>query len=59
MEHTKIMDKSGGAFYRKLYRTGDDIGVMRSGKYLVLGVNSPIDGTNVLGLDVRLAKVDA
>ena len=49
----------GGAFYRKLYRSGDDIGVMRSGKYLVLGVNSPIDGINVLGLDMRLAKVDA
>ena len=49
----------GGAFYRKLYRSGDDIGVMRSGKYLVLGVNSPIDGTNVLGLDLRLVKLDA
>lgn len=49
----------GGAFYRKLYRSGDDIGEMRSGKYLVLGVNSPVDGTNVLGLDLRVVKLDA
>ena len=48
----------GGAFYRKLYRSGDDIGVMRSGRYVVLGVNSPVDRTSVLGVDVRLVKLD-
>jgi opacity protein-like surface antigen len=48
-----------GAFYRKLYRTGDDIGVMRPGRYIVLGMNSPVDGTRVLGVDVRFVKLDA
>lgn len=49
----------GGAFYRKLYRSGDDLGVVRSGRYLVLGVNSPVDGASVLGVDARLVKLDA
>jgi len=49
----------GGAFYRKLYRSGDDFARTRPGKYIVFGVNSPVDGNRVLGIDARLVKVDA
>ena len=49
----------GGAFYRKLYRSGGDLGRTRPGKYIVFGMNSPVDGNKVLGIDARLVKIDA
>ena len=49
----------GGAFYRKLYRTGSDLSVTRPAGYFVFGANTPIDHNNVLGLDFRFIQVDA
>lgn len=49
----------GGTFYRKLYRSGDDIGRNTGAGYVVLGVNSPAQRNGVLGLDFRYIQVDA
>jgi hypothetical protein len=48
----------GGAFFRKLYRTGADVARVKGGGYLVLGANAPINSHRVLGVDVRFARVD-
>jgi len=47
-----------GGFYRKLYRSGHDIGRMKPGAYFVFGANSPIDAHHVIGLDARFARVN-
>jgi hypothetical protein len=48
----------GGAYYRKLYRTGDDTGTFEPGFYILLGANTPIYKAGVLGFDLRLNWVD-
>lgn len=49
----------GGAYYRKFYRTGEDTGQFEPGGFVVLGMNAPVDGQHVLGLDLRYSVVDA
>jgi len=49
----------GGAFYRKLYRTGNDIGQFEPGVFFVAGMNTPLDRSRVLGVDFRYSSVDA
>jgi len=48
----------GGAFYNKLYRTGDDRSGFTPGRYLTFGAHFPIRRQNMLGIDVRMATVD-
>jgi len=49
----------GGAFFRKLYRTGADVAPRpRVGGYLVVGANAPINSNRVIGVDLRFARVD-
>ena len=48
----------GGAFYNKLYRTGDDKSGFTPGRYLTFGANFPIRRQSMLGIDVRMATVD-
>ena len=49
----------GGGFYRKLYRTGSDISRMKPGVYAVFGTNVPLDDHQVLGVDMRIARVNS
>ena len=43
--------------YRKMYRTGADASEMPPGYGGAFGANAAIDGTHLLGLDVRLTSV--
>ncbi len=47
-----------GMFYRKLYRTGNDFGRVKPGAYVVFGTNAPLDARQVLGIDLRVARVN-
>ncbi len=46
-----------GPFYRKLYNTGDDFSIVRTSGFLATGVDAPIAPHQMLGFDVRLARV--
>jgi hypothetical protein len=48
-----------GSFYRKAYRTGADTRSVRNGGYLTFGGNAPIGGPSLLGIDVRVIRVDS
>ena len=48
----------GGAFYRKLYRSGRDFARVKPGAFLTFGVNTPLDPRQVLGLDLRVSRVN-
>jgi len=48
----------GGAVYRKTYRTGDDLRTLKPAYMLSFGANSPVSARGMLGLDVRLLRVD-
>jgi len=47
-----------GGFYRKLYRTGRDFAAFKPGEYLTLGANLPVDAHQLLGIDLRIARVN-
>jgi hypothetical protein len=47
-----------GPFYRKLYRTGQDLRNVSTGYYLSFGANTPISGQHLLGVDFRFIRVD-
>ena len=49
----------GGWFYRKSYGTGDDFGRGVRGLYLAGGFNAPVTDRQMLGLDIRLARLDS
>ena len=49
----------GGPVYRKLYRTGQDTRVVKTGGYLTFGGNVPVADRHLLGLDLRMYRVDA
>src|SRR5262245_44692701 len=46
-----------GPFYRKLYNTGSDFSVVRTSGFLTTGVDAPIASNQLLGFDIRLARV--
>lgn len=46
-----------GPFYRKTYRTGDDHVTRKTGYYLTAGMNTPVAPMQLLGLDLRWARV--
>ena len=46
-----------GAYYRKYYRTGDDISEFTPGRHAVVGVMTPIHKGGLLGLAMRMASV--
>jgi outer membrane protein W len=48
----------GGAFYTKLYRTGEDASGFTPGRYLTFGADFPIRRQSMIGIDVRMATVD-
>lgn len=48
-----------GPFYRKTYRTGSDQAVVAVGGYLTTGMNLLVAPSQLVGLDLRLARVDA
>ncbi len=48
-----------GAYYRKYYRTGQGFSGFDPGAYLTLGAHTPITKAGLLGLDIRLSRVDA
>jgi hypothetical protein len=47
-----------GAYYTKLYRTGEDQSGFTPGRFVTLGVNTPVQKNGMLGLDIRLAQVE-
>jgi len=46
-----------GAYYRKYYRTGEDLSEFTPGRHVVAGVMTPIHKGGLLGLAVRMASV--
>jgi outer membrane protein W len=48
-----------GPVYRKTHRTGDDQRNVELGHYFSVGGNVPISRMQVVGLDIRLLRVDA
>jgi len=46
-----------GPYYRKTYRTGDDVRDIAIGWYVTGGIHTPVSGRNLLGVDFRLARV--
>jgi hypothetical protein len=46
-----------GPFYRKLYNTGSDFSIVRTSGFLATGIDAPVASNQVLGVDVRLARV--
>jgi hypothetical protein len=47
-----------GALYHKRYRTGADKSGFTPGRYLACGMHIPVHKQGLLGLDVRMARVD-
>jgi len=47
-----------GVFYYKRYRTGADESGFAPGRYLICGMQVPVRKQGLLGLDVRMARVD-
>ena len=47
----------GGVFHRKLYRTEDDSDETVGGATLCTGANAAIGGSQLLGLDIRYARL--
>jgi hypothetical protein len=47
-----------GAFYHKLYRTGEDVSNFSPGRYLTAGAQAPVSKNSMLGVDIRLAQVE-
>lgn len=47
----------GGAFWRKYYRTGDDLTKVHGAAYLTLGANTPLGRGRVFGIDLRAARL--
>ena len=43
-----------GTFFAKTYRTGADESKFRTGVYLTTGLNVPLDGTSLIGFDMRM-----
>jgi len=48
-----------GAYYRKLYRTGDDFAETKPGYFVTTGVNLPLDPRHVIGVDLRFSHVNS
>jgi hypothetical protein len=48
----------GGGFYRKTSNTGADLRVLKRGYYVVFGSNAAINSHQLIGLDVRLVRVE-
>jgi len=46
-----------GTTYRKIYRTGADNSSMEPSYGLSVGIDAPIDGSHLLGADLRVASV--
>jgi len=49
----------GGGFYRKTYRTGNDLRNINPGVYVALGANVPIQKGQLLGFDLRVIRLNA
>jgi len=48
-----------GPFYRKTYRTGNDFARVTVGNFVATGFDTPVAPNQMLGFDVRLARVNS
>jgi len=46
-----------GTTYRKIYRTGGDTSSMEPAYSVTVGADAPVDGSHLIGADLRLASV--
>lgn len=46
-----------GPFYRKVYKTGNDFSRVKTSGFLATGFDAPVASNQMLGFDVRMARV--
>ena len=46
-----------GPFFRKLYNTGDDFSRVRTSGFIATGFDAPVASHQMLGFDIRMARV--
>jgi hypothetical protein len=48
-----------GPFYRKLYKTGSDFSRVKTSGFVAVGFDAPVTSSQILGFDVRVARVQS
>jgi outer membrane protein W len=48
-----------GPHYRKMYNTGSDFSIVRTSGFVATGFDAPVTSNQMLGFDVRLARVQS
>jgi hypothetical protein len=48
-----------GGYYRKMYRTGDDMSEFSPGGYFRIGLNAPVDHRTLIGLEYKVSSISS